>query len=130
MKRKLIGSALVMLLATPGRSITPSQTKSITKKDRSRAVRDTNQQFRLEIQRKTRAIIADELGLKLSDIKSNSRFIEDLGADSLDIVELIMRYEEEFGIVIPAEDVERIHTVSDAYEYLISHAKKKVRLKR
>ncbi|HEX8248473.1 MAG TPA: acyl carrier protein, partial [Pyrinomonadaceae bacterium] len=53
----------------------------------------------------------------------NARFIEDLGADSLDLVELVMRFEEEFGIEIPDEDAEKIQSVRDAYSYVEQHKK-------
>jgi acyl carrier protein len=53
----------------------------------------------------------------------NARFIDDLGADSLDTVELVMRFEEEFGIEIPDEDAEKIQSVRDAYSYIDQHKK-------
>ncbi len=63
-------------------------------------------------------IIIDQLGIEDSKIAINSSFIDDLGADSLDIVELIMALEEEFDIEIPDEDAEKIKTVGDALDYL------------
>ena len=66
-------------------------------------------------------LIAEKLGKKPSDIKMTSRLIEDLGADSLDVVELIMTFEDEFGIALPDEDVSKMKTVSD----IISYIKKK-----
>jgi acyl carrier protein len=63
-------------------------------------------------------IIVDQLGFDESKITENSSFIDDLGADSLDIVELIMAFEEEFDIEIPDEDAEKMKTVGDAVKYL------------
>ncbi|MEI6603423.1 MAG: acyl carrier protein [Clostridia bacterium] len=63
-------------------------------------------------------IIADQLGVDGSEIKLESSFIDDLGADSLDIVELIMAFEEEFDLEIPDSEAENIKTVNDAVEYI------------
>jgi len=70
---------------------------------------------------RVRSIIADQLGLAEEDIKPESKFIEDLSADSLDIVELIMAMEEEFQVEIPDEEAEKIRTVGDAIEYVKAH---------
>ena len=67
---------------------------------------------------KIKEIIVDKLGVDENKIGSDSHFIEDLGADSLDTVELIMQFEEDFSIEIPDEDAEKITTVSQAYEYI------------
>ncbi|ERM92437.1 MAG: Acyl carrier protein [Caldanaerobacter subterraneus] len=67
---------------------------------------------------KVRNIIAEQLGIDPEEITMESSFIDDLGADSLDIVELIMALEEEFDIEIPDEDAEKIKTVGDVVEYL------------
>ena len=74
-----------------------------------------------EIEAKVRAIIADQLGVAEDEIKTTSSFIEDLGADSLDIVELVMAMEEEFEIEIPDEEAEKIKTVQDAVNYIVDH---------
>jgi acyl carrier protein len=71
-----------------------------------------------EIQDKIKQIIVDELGVDEAEVTENARFIEDLGADSLDLVELVMRFEEEFDIEIPDEDAEKIQAVRDAYAYV------------
>ena len=71
-----------------------------------------------EIQDKIKQIIVDELGVDDAEVTENARFIEDLGADSLDLVELVMRFEEEFDIEIPDEDAEKIQAVRDAYAYV------------
>ena len=74
-----------------------------------------------EVQEKIKQIIVDELGVDEAEVTENARFIEDLGADSLDLVELVMRFEEEFGIEIPDEDSEKIQSVRDAYAYVEQH---------
>lgn len=70
------------------------------------------------ILQRIRAIIVDQLGVEEDEVKPEASFIDDLGADSLDLVELIMALEEEFGTDIPDEDAERINTVGDAIEYI------------
>ena len=70
---------------------------------------------------KIKEIIVDKLGVQESKISSDSHFIEDLGADSLDTVELIMQFEEDFNIEIPDEDAEKILTVNQAYDYIKKH---------
>ena len=63
-------------------------------------------------------LIADKLGKKKDAIKMDSRLVEDLGADSLDVVELIMTFEEEFGVSLPDEDVSKLKTVGDITKYI------------
>ncbi|WP_224370784.1 acyl carrier protein [Hyalangium versicolor] len=75
------------------------------------------------IENKVKSIIADQLGVGEDEIKPESSFIEDLGADSLDIVELVMAMEEEFEVEIPDEEAENIKTVGDAINYINSHKK-------
>ena len=67
---------------------------------------------------KVKEVIIDKLGVEEDSIKSQAHFVNDLGADSLDTVELIMEFEEEFGIEIPDEDAENITTVGSAVEYI------------
>lgn len=67
---------------------------------------------------KVKEIIVDQLGVEEDEVTPEASFIEDLGADSLDIVELIMALEEEFGIEIPDEDAEKITTVQQAIDYI------------
>ena len=69
---------------------------------------------------RVRAIIAEQLGVKLEEVTDSASFIEDLGADSLDTVELVMALEEEFGIEIPDEDAEKMSCVGDAIKYIES----------
>ncbi len=65
-------------------------------------------------------IVVEELGVNEDQVKPEAKFQDDLGADSLDLVELVMRFEEEFGIEIPDEDTEKIVTVQDAVNYMTS----------
>lgn len=67
---------------------------------------------------KVRDIVVDQLGVEADEVNIDSTFIDDLGADSLDIVELIMAFEEEFGIEIPDEAAEKIKTVQDVVSYI------------
>jgi acyl carrier protein len=70
---------------------------------------------------RVRQIVAEQLGVDAEEVTPTASFINDLGADSLDTVELVMALEEEFGIEIPDEDAEKITTVSDAISYIESH---------
>lgn len=63
-------------------------------------------------------IIASELGVEIGKVTEDAHFVDDLGADSLDTVELVMAFEEEFGLEIPDEDAEEMQTVGDAIDYL------------
>ncbi len=71
-----------------------------------------------EIEAKIIKIVADQLNVDESEISSDSSFVDDLGADSLDTVELVMAFEEEFGIEIPDEDAEGIQSVQNAIDYV------------
>ena len=71
-----------------------------------------------DIQQKVTDLIVDQLGVDADSVTSEAHFIDDLGADSLDTVELVMAFEEEFDIEIPDEDAERLETVGDAITYL------------
>ena len=74
-----------------------------------------------EVAEKVKSIIVDKLGVDASEVKESASFTNDLGADSLDTVELIMEFEKEFGITIPDEDAgEKIATVGDAIKYIES----------
>jgi len=70
---------------------------------------------------KVKDIIVEQLGVDEEDVKMEASFIDDLGADSLDIVELIMAIEEEFDLEIPDKEAEKITTVGDAVEYIKAH---------
>ena len=71
-----------------------------------------------EIESKVKAIIVDKLGVDVADVKLDASFTNDLGADSLDTVELIMEFEKEFGVNIPDDQAEKISTVGDAIAYI------------
>ena len=77
------------------------------------------------VEQRVKKIIAEQLGVKEAEIKNPSSFVDDLGADSLDTVELVMAFEEEFGIEIPDEDAEKITRVKEAIDYIEAHAKTK-----
>lgn len=70
------------------------------------------------VEEKVKEIIAKQLGVNASEVTPEASFVEDLGADSLDTVELVMAFEEAFGIEIPDEDAEKIAKVKDAIEYI------------
>ena len=72
---------------------------------------------------KVKQIIVEQLGVDEGEVTANASFQDDLGADSLDIVELVMAFEEAFEIEIPDEDAEKIKTVKDAIEYVNAHSK-------
>ena len=76
-----------------------------------------------EIESKVKAIIVDKLGVDEAEVKPEASFTNDLGADSLDTVELIMEFEKEFGISIPDDKAEKIGTVGDAIAYIEENAK-------
>ena len=76
-----------------------------------------------EIESKVKAIIVDKLGVDEAEVKAEASFTNDLGADSLDTVELIMEFEKEFGISIPDDKAEKIGTVGDAIAYIEENAK-------
>jgi acyl carrier protein len=75
------------------------------------------------IEDKVKKIIVDQLGVDEGEVTPEAKFIDDLGADSLDTVELVMALEEEFGVEIPDEDAEKITTVKDAMAYITTHKK-------
>jgi acyl carrier protein len=75
----------------------------------------------MTVSEKVRKMIVDQLGVNESEVVPEAKFIDDLGADSLDIVELIMALEDEYGIEIPDEDAEKIETVGDAIRYIEEH---------
>ena len=72
---------------------------------------------------RVKKIIVDQLGVGEDDLKDAASFVDDLGADSLDVVEMVMAFEEEFSIDIPDEDAEKIKTVKDAVDYIGRKAK-------
>ena len=76
------------------------------------------------IEQRVRKIVAEQLGVNEAEIKNESSFVDDLGADSLDTVELVMALEEEFETEIPDDEAEKITTVQQAIDYIGSHVKK------
>jgi len=77
---------------------------------------------REDIVERVKRLIAENLGVALEEVRSDAAFIDDLGADSLDIVELVMAIEKEFDVEIPDEDAEEISTVQDAIDYIQDHS--------
>lgn len=77
----------------------------------------------MDIAQKVKEIVAQQLDVDIAEVKDEAQFIEDLGADSLAIVELVLAFEEQFEIDIPDEDTEKIGTVGDAIKYIGEHVK-------
>ena len=75
------------------------------------------------VEEKVKQIIVEQLGVDEGEVTTSASFVDDLGADSLDTVELVMAFEESFDIEIPDEDAEKIKTVKDAVEYIEKHSK-------
>ncbi|RMF18314.1 MAG: acyl carrier protein [Gammaproteobacteria bacterium] len=73
------------------------------------------------VEERVKKIVCEQLGVKESEVQATSKFVEDLGADSLDTVELVMALEEEFEIEIPDEEAEKIATVQDAIDFIVAH---------
>jgi acyl carrier protein len=78
----------------------------------------------LTIEQRVNKIVVEQLGVKEEDVKPSASFVDDLGADSLDTVELVMALEEEFETEIPDEDAEKIGTVQQVYDYITARTKK------
>lgn len=77
----------------------------------------------MSVEQRVKEIIVEQLGVEAAQVTENAKFIEDLGADSLDTVELVMALEEEFSVEIPDEDAEKITTVNEAIKYITEHGK-------
>jgi acyl carrier protein len=75
------------------------------------------------VDEKVKQIVIEQLGVEESEVTPKASFVDDLGADSLDQVELVMAFEEAFDVEIPDEDAEKIRTVQDAIDYIAKHAK-------
>jgi acyl carrier protein len=76
----------------------------------------------VSVEERVRRVVGEQLGIDESNIKPESHFVDDLGADSLDTVELVMALEEEFSVEIPDEDAEKISTVREAIQYIEKHS--------
>ena len=74
-----------------------------------------------KVEQRIKKIVAEQLGVNETEVKNESSFVDDLGADSLDTVELVMALEEEFEVEIPDEQAEKIHSVQQAIDYIQSH---------
>jgi acyl carrier protein len=77
----------------------------------------------MSVEQRVREIVAEQLERDVNEVTNTASFIDDLGADSLDIVEMVMKMEEEFGIEIPDEEAEKIKTVNDVIQYITTHKK-------
>ena len=77
----------------------------------------------MPVEQRVREIVAEQLERDVNEVTKTASLIDDLGADSLDVVELVMKMEEEFGIEIPDEDAEKIKTVNDVIQYITTHKK-------
>jgi acyl carrier protein len=76
-----------------------------------------------DIEARVKKIVAEQLGVNEAEVKTSSSFVDDLGADSLDNVELVMALEDEFGTEIPDEEAEKITTVQQAIDFVTAHSK-------
>jgi len=77
----------------------------------------------MSVEQRVREIVAEQLERDVNEVTNAASLIDDLGADSLDVVELVMKMEEEFGIEIPDEEAEKIKTVNDVIQYIATHKK-------
>jgi len=77
----------------------------------------------MSVEDRVKSIIVEQLGVDADEVQPDASFVEDLGADSLDTVELIMAFEEEFGVEISDDEAEKIRKVKDAVEYIDKHTK-------
>lgn len=120
MKKKLMSSALTVTTLASTSVGLPHQGRTPAKPGaQSQACKmGSNDKIRKMVEKKVKQIVIEELGVDEAEVTPNARLIDDLGADSLDTVEIIMRVEEEFGIEIPDEDAETLQRVCDASAYI------------
>ena len=120
MKKRLMSSALTIAALTPPSVGLPHQGKVPTKAGvQSQACKKSRQdKIRRMVEEKVKQIIVDELGVSRAQVRPTARLIDDLGADSLDMVELVMRLEEAYGIELPDQDAEKLQRVCDIYDYI------------
>ena len=84
---------------------------------------NTNKGFKMSTFEQVKEIVVEKLGVKPEDVTENATFVNDLGADSLDVVEFVMEVEKEFEIIIPDEDAVKLEKVGDAVKYIEAHKK-------
>ena len=120
MKKKLVSSALVIAALTPASVAFPYQQQGAAKRSVQGPAREkeSSDARRRMIEEKVKEIIAVQLGVDKGKVRPDARCVEDLGADSLDFVEVILGLEEEFSIEIPDEDAEKLLRVRDVYDYV------------
>jgi acyl carrier protein len=94
-------------------------------KQAQQAIPDRGGMRMASVEERVKQIIVEQLGVDEAEVTPTASFVDDLGADSLDQVELVMAFEEAFGIEVPDEDAEKMTTVKDAVEYIDKHAKSK-----
>jgi acyl carrier protein len=94
-------------------------------KHEQQAIADRGGMRMASVEERVKQIIVEQLGVDEAEVTPTASFVDDLGADSLDQVELVMAFEEAFGIEVPDEDAEKMTTVKDAVEYIDKHAKSK-----
>jgi acyl carrier protein len=87
-------------------------------------IQNSSEEERMTLEEKVKQIIVEQLGVEENEVTATASFVDDLGADSLDVVELVMAFEEAFEIDIPDEDAEKILTVQQAIDYIKSHGGK------
>jgi acyl carrier protein len=100
----------------------PKYSHSANQHDDTQIVEDTGM---ASVEERVKQIIVEQLGVDEAEVTPTASFVDDLGADSLDQVELVMAFEEAFGIEVPDEDAEKMTTVKDAVDYIDKHSKGK-----
>jgi acyl carrier protein len=109
---------------TPSRSF-DQQPKQNQQAGAHQAIANRGGQGMASVEERVKQIIVEQLGVDEAEVTPTASFVDDLGADSLDQVELVMAFEEAFGIEVPDEDAEKMTTVKDAVEYIDKHSKGK-----
>jgi acyl carrier protein len=107
------------------RIVQASKPEARREKSKDRAINDRGGTGMASVEERVKQIIVEQLGVDEAEVTPTASFVDDLGADSLDQVELVMAFEEAFGIEVPDEDAEKMTTVKDAVEYIDKHAKGK-----
>jgi acyl carrier protein len=102
-----------------------SKPRARSQNSEDRAIKDRGGTGMASVEERVKQIIVEQLGVDEAEVTPTASFVDDLGADSLDQVELVMAFEEAFGIEVPDEDAEKMTTVKDAVEYIDKHAKGK-----